>query len=127
MKTILRTFVLAPAVLAAAALTATSAMAASTIKVPFSFTVNGQDCPAGYYTLDRDSNGHIVTLRSNKTAQTFSWVLGPGDPAPTDTKISLEFDQAGSAHALKAVQFGPEVTSNLDKPAKHADHTQQGQ
>jgi hypothetical protein len=127
MKSIRRTFVLAPAVLAAVALTATSAMAASTVKVPFSFKVDGKDCPAGRYTIDRDSVDHIVTLRSTKSSQAFSWLVGPGDPDPTDTKVSLKFDQDGSTHTLRSVQVGAEITSNLDKGSKQNERSGQGQ
>jgi len=123
MKSILRTIVLTPVALAVVALTANSAMAASTVKVPFSFKVNGKDCPAGKYVIDRDSFGHIVTLRGVKGTEAFSWVVGPGEPDPNERKISLKFDQDGSTHFLKSVQFGSEVTSNLDKPAKQAEQT----
>ena len=121
MNFILRKFVLAPVILAAAALTANSAMAAATVKVPFSFTANGEECPAGYYSVDRGIHGHIVTLRSQKTTQAFSWLIGPGNPGPTETKVSLKFDQYGSTHTLQSVQFGSDITSRLDKNSKIAE------
>jgi hypothetical protein len=127
MNYMLRRFVLAPVVLAAAAMTATSAMAATSINVPFSFTVEGKYCPPGRYLVDKDRLSHIVTLRSVDNHEIFNWVVGPGEPAPTDTKVSLKFDQTGVNHALRSVQFGPEITSRLDKQTKQSEHNWQHQ
>jgi hypothetical protein len=127
MNYMLRRFVLAPVVLAAAAMTATSAMAATSIKVPFSFTVEGKYCPPGRYLIDKDRLSHIVTLRGVDNGEMFSWVVGPGEPAPTDTKVSLKFDQVGVNHALRSVQFGPEITGILDKHTKQIEHDWQHQ
>jgi hypothetical protein len=52
MGSILRNFVLAPAAMAAAALATNTAMA-ETLKVPFTFTVDGKDFPAGLYSVQR--------------------------------------------------------------------------
>jgi len=114
MKFILSKFVLAPAVLAAAALTATSAMAAeSTIKVPFNFTADGKVCPAGVYVVQKDAN--FVTLVHKGYGESFTWVVGPGSAEPTDTKVALNFDTLGKTHVLQSIQFGPVITSRLDK------------
>ena len=117
MGSILRNFVLAPAVVAAAALATNTAMAA-TVKVPFNFTVAGKKLPAGYYSVRREVSQNMVTLRSYETPQSFTWVLAPGDPAPTDTGMVLRFDVRGEAHTLRSVQCGPLITSRLDKKAK---------
>ena len=116
MGSTLRNFVLAPAVIAAAALATNTAMA-ETVKVPFKFTVAGKDFPAGYYSVKREFSLGMVTLRSNATSQSFIWILAPGDPAPTDTAVVLRFDQLGQDHVLQSVQFGPLITSRLDKKA----------
>ena len=50
MKSIFSKFVLAPAVLAAAALAANSAIA-ETVKIPFNFTAGNKVLPAGDYTI----------------------------------------------------------------------------
>jgi hypothetical protein len=116
MGSTLRNFVLAPVVMAAAALATNTAMA-ETVKVPFKFTVAGKDFPAGYYSVKREFSLGMVTLRSNATSQSFIWILAPGDPAPTDTAVVLRFDQLGQDHVLQSVQFGPLITSRLDKKA----------
>jgi hypothetical protein len=123
MKSIFRTLVVAPAVLAVAALAINTASAEEAhIKVPFSFTVNGKICPAGTYSLARDNNySNVVTLRGKDTAS-FTWVLGPGDAAPTDSKVVLRFDETSDTHALNAIQYGPLVKTGLDKNTKHTEH-----
>ena len=116
----LRNFVLAPAVLAAAALTTNTAMAEATLTVPFNFTVAGKNCPAGLYTVQRDHG--LVILTSRAAQQSFVWPLSPGDPAPTASNVSLTFDQLGQDHALRSIQYGPMVTFRLDKPTKENEH-----
>ena len=114
MKSIFK-FVLAPAVLAAAALATTSATAETTVKVPFSFTAGNKICPAGYYTLKHDNSSSFVTLTHKGTSESFTYLVGPGAPEPTDRKIALTFDHLGTAHVLQSIQYGALVTSQLDK------------
>ena len=115
MKSILSKFVLAPVILAAAAAITTSAMAETTVNVPFKFTAAGQVCPAGYYTVKHDDNRNFVTLTSKDAGTSFTYVIGPGAAAPTDRKISLKFDNLGGTHVLQSIQYGPLITSRLDK------------
>jgi hypothetical protein len=121
MGSIFRNFVLAPAVMAAAAL-ATNTATAEILKVPFSFTVNGKNCPAGVYSVQREVSHNLVTLTSRETSQTFTWVVAPGDPAPTDSAVILRFNELGDTHALRSVQYGPLITSRLDKNTKQTEH-----
>ncbi len=117
MRSILRNLVLMSAV-AVAPLATTAAMAETTLNVPFSFTVNGKVCPAGTYKVERTSaDKNLVTLRSLDARNSFQWTLGPGDPAPTDDRIILSFNAEGPTHVLRSVQYGPQVTTNLDKHA----------
>jgi hypothetical protein len=113
MKSNFLKFVLAPAVLAFAALGASSAKAETTLKVPFDFTAAGKICPAGYYTVHRDSD--FITLYRKGSSESFTWIVGPGAPDPTDTKIALKFDEIGQTHVLQSVQYGSVVTARLDK------------
>jgi hypothetical protein len=112
--------VLAPAVLAAVAMASTTAKA-STVNIPFSFAAAGHVWPAGSYTVQKDLNGAMVTIKSNQTALSFSALLGPGDPAPTSEKVILEFDQFGTAHALRTIQFGPQISSRLDSKMANSE------
>lgn len=115
MQSILRKLALAPAVLAAAALLTTSAMAESAIKVPFNFTVGGKVFPAGRYVVERDDSGGFVSLINRDVPIVASWVLTPGSPNPTENKIALKFDQVGNTHVLQSIQYGALITSKLDK------------
>ncbi len=121
MITMLRNMILAPALVAAAALATTSAMA-TTLKVPFSFTAGGQECPAGDYSVDRGFNGNLVTLSNRDGSRNFSWLLSPGDPSPTDHRIVLKFEDRGQTHVLQAVQFGALQTRPLVKKTKRVEY-----
>jgi len=119
MRSILGKLILAPAILAAAAFAANSAMAESNVKVPFSFTAAGKVWPAGTYTIEKDMLAGTVTLKSAVSSESFTYLLGPGDPNPTDEHITLRFDSAGGTHALRSVQYGPQITAQLDRPSRH--------
>lgn len=100
-------------VLAVAFFMANSAMAATTINVLFPFTVNNQTCPAGHYLVVLDSSGDVVRLVGAK--RSFVWSMHSGDPAPGDTRVVLRFDDQGSTHVLRAIQYGSLTTSRLDR------------
>ncbi|HTJ29676.1 MAG TPA: hypothetical protein VL346_04220 [Acidobacteriaceae bacterium] len=122
MRISIRSIILAPAVLAVASFAAISAHAEATLKVPFSFTAAGKQCPAGNYVVSRDARSSLVTLRSKDAARSFTWVAGPGDPAPSATAVTLRFNEKGSEHELRSVQYGSSITSRLDKHTKHNEH-----
>jgi hypothetical protein len=113
MKSTFSKFVLAPAVLAAAALAANSAGAETILKVPFSFTADGKACPPGYYVVNRDAS--FITLTHKGYPESFSWVIGPGNDDVSGSKVAMKFDQVGSAHVLQSVQYGSLTTARLDK------------
>jgi hypothetical protein len=119
MRTNLLSLVLAPAVMAAAALTAQPAMAEShVVNVPFNFTVAGKICPAGAYTIDSDNYLNSVHLTGQRHA--FVWVLFPGDDTVRDHRVTLTFDVYGQDHLLRAVKYGSMTTPRLDKQRKEA-------
>jgi hypothetical protein len=107
--------ILAAIVITAGALGTHNAMAETTLKVPFSFTVAGQSMPAGVYSVSKDSLHGMVILKSMDASKTFSAVLVPGDPAPSDTHVALKFDQSGNGHTLKSIQYGARTTSSLEQ------------
>ena len=111
MRSIFGKLILAPVVMAAAALATTSASAETSAKVPFNFTVAGSSMPAGDYSIQKDSTGNTVTLRNKATAQSYTFLIGPGDAAPTDSNVTLKFDEFGAGHALRSIQYGAQVTS----------------
>jgi hypothetical protein len=115
MRSILPKLFLASAVVATAALATPLASAATLVNVPFSFTANGKTCPPGLYTVAHEPSTNIVSLATEDGRRNFSWVMAPGDPAPTDTRVILSFDTDGQNHALRSVQFGHLITSRLDR------------
>ena len=112
---------LASAAMAVLSVASLPAMAESaTLKVPFNFTVGAKECPAGVYSVQRDSSGNLVTLQSKETSQIFTWIAG----IYTDTnprKVILKFDADGQDHALRSVQYGQVVTGRLDKKSRKTE------
>lgn len=123
MRITLNKFVLAPVVLAAAALATGTAMAEARVNVPFNFTVAGKNYPAGPYTVIEDSIHNSVTLWGRNTPVSFTSLIGAGDPAPTDSKVILTFDELGNRFALKTIQYHSLITPRLDKHEKNIEHT----
>jgi len=121
MKNMIRNLILSSAVVATAALVTTSAMA-STLKVPFSFTVNGQLCPAGQYSVERGINSNLITLSNREGSRSFTWVLHPGEPDPTENAVIMNFEAQGQTHVLASVQYGSKVTSPLTKKSKRTEY-----
>jgi len=115
MRSRLFRFTLASAALAAVALSAIPAMAATatTLKVPFSFTVNGKECPAGVYLIQRDTVASTVMLQARDASKSFIWIAGPSATKNSDSVV-LNFDQIGEKHALRSVQSGSLLTNRLD-------------
>ena len=118
----LRSLFLAPVIMAAMSFATVAAHAEATLKVPFNFTVNGKACPAGLYTVNKDTLHNLVTLKSKNTTQSFTWMVGPGDPSPNSTAVTLRFNDQDNAYTLRSVQYGPMITSRLDKNSKHNEH-----
>jgi hypothetical protein len=116
MKINFRTFVLASAVVASAALTTIPAVAATstTLKVPFSFTIDGHVLPAGEYSVVRDINHNFVHLRSANSSDEYTWV-GSGSADRAD-RVVMTFNAEN--HALETVQSGAVITPRIDKKSK---------
>jgi hypothetical protein len=125
MQTTVRSLLLASAVVAAAAFTAQTA-AAETLRVPFDFTVNGKTMPAGRYSVQRDSLRDFVTLEGPKNK--FTWMLVPGDAAPSSNQVMLSFTRNGAQYALHAIQYRALTTCVLDKSKSNhvASHVVRG-
>jgi hypothetical protein len=109
-------FILAPAVMAAAALTATSA-GAETINVPFAFKVGNTVCPPGRYAVQHDNTNNFVTLIGKDSPELFSWVLRTGAPNEINNKIALQFDDLDQTRQLHSIQYRGMSTYTLDRKA----------
>lgn len=109
------------ALASAAALAAIPAQAEARVKVPFSFTVDGKLCPAGVYRVKTDRADNALTLVSRDSSKTFSWIVVPMVGAEDPNRVVLQFDEAGSGHALRSIQYGAQSTSRLDKHQRQSD------
>ena len=131
MRSILHSLVLAPVVLAAAALAPNAAMAETLITVPFSFSVDGKLCPAGQYAIERDPIKNLVYLRGETAPVGFHWFLNPGDENRQPTKVTLHFNQDDQKFSLNTVEYGRMTTQHIDHKSKHStrelERTVQGQ
>jgi hypothetical protein len=114
-------FILTSAVMAAVALTTNSAMAEKHLNVPFNFTVDGQTWPAGMYQVSKNSSGNLATLKSLDTMKSVSFVLRPGDAAPTDNRVLLNFENVGETRALRTLQYGALTSPRFDRENKRAE------
>jgi hypothetical protein len=118
MRSKFSTFVLASAALAAVGLATIPAVAATstTLNVPFSFTVNGHSLPAGPYLVQRDDFGNFLRLQGKNPSQSFIWVT---EAAGTrSNRVILKFVPQGQRHVLESVQYGPVITSRLDRKTR---------
>ncbi len=115
MQSITYKLVLASALIAAT-FTSVAAKAQTTLKVPFSFNVGHSFVPAGTYSVEHSGVpwAGLVTLKNVQTNATFTWTVSPGEPAPTDMRIVLKFDEIGQTHLLRSVQYHSMITSRLD-------------
>lgn len=118
MRSLLPRFLFAPALVAAAALATSTAMAETTVNIPFNFTVAGKTWPAGRYNVLQGPAANSVRLSSADSSHTYIWIDGPGDARPTDERVILTFDAVSEGHALRTVQYGGRITRRLDKPQK---------
>ena len=122
MRCKLHTILASAALVAAAVLATNSAMAETTLQVPFSFMVAGKICPAGHYTVKENAIGSYVTLTNEDSSRVFTWILGPGSPAFDASKVVLKFDVAGQTHLLRSVQVGSMTTPMLDKQDANSEY-----
>jgi len=122
----LRSRFLSVALLATAVTTlaAKPALADALVKVPFSFTVKGKLCPAGTYLLKGDATSNTVTLLGHDSSKIFSWIIVPRINEIDPSRIVLQFDQAGSDHALRSIQYGSQGTSRLDRDERRSEEMQ---
>ena len=122
MRSTFHTVLASAALMAAAALATNSAMAETTLNVPFSFTVAGKACPAGRYSVKENSTDSLVTLTNEDSSRVFTWVLGPGAPDYTAGNVVLQFDVSGQTHLLRFVQIGSMTTPILDKNGRNSEY-----
>jgi len=90
------------------------------VQVPFSFTVEGKQCPPGRYIVKGDAGSNTVTL-IGRGSRVFSWIVVPTSVDRTGKEVVLRFDQSGSEHSLRSIQYGAQSTSRIDDHARQSD------
>lgn len=100
--------VLMSSVIGAMTLTAAMAQAEPTtreaVKVPFAFTVNGQEMPAGTYTVREDEDQPHALLIQGSTNKSVIFVLtAPVDGIPASQDTSMVFAKDGNSYKLTQV------------------------
>ena len=116
MRSILRSLVLAPALLG------TAAFAASTtaVDVPYSFVAQGKVYPAGQYDVSHEVNSNFLTVRKHDAPST-NFTVTAGAGGEVGNTVSLKFDSYGNTHVLNAVRYGRLMTARLDPEKKHGE------
>lgn len=122
MRSKLHTVLASAALMAAAVLATNSAMAETTLTVPFSFMVAGKTCPAGRYIVKQDPLGSYVILASRDSSRVFTWILLPNTPDYKSGEVVLKFDVAGQTHLLRSVAVGSMTTPRLDKTVGNSEY-----
>ncbi len=126
MRSKIYTVLASAALMAAAVLATNSAMAETTLNVPFSFLVAGKACPAGHYIVKEDGVGRSVTLINEDSSRVFTWFLIPSAPDFKNGNVVLKFDVTGQTHLLRSVQVGSMTTSVLDKNDRNSEYVAAG-
>ena len=114
MRSMLSKLFLLPALAAAAALLSEPAQA-ERVTVPFAFTALDHSFPAGVYDVEESLNKNSVTVHCEGGPESFTWLMKPGDPAPTDQRVVLRFVESDGKHVLDSVQYRDQITSKLTK------------
>lgn len=91
--------------------------ASAIVDVPFSFTVAGKTLPAGAYQVRLEQMNQVMRFTSAENHVNMVWLVGPGEPNPNDRRVVLRFDHSGASYTLCDIQYGPSMTSRLDKKA----------
>ena len=98
------------------------AATSTTLNVPFNFTVNGHNLPAGEYSVVRSDNMAFVSLKSTTTSDSYTWIASPS--AEKANRVSLKFD--ADSHALESVQYGVLISPRIEKGSRTRDRGRVG-
>jgi hypothetical protein len=82
------------------------------VKVPFSFTLAGQEFSAGQYKVDQSDNGLIIVQGEGRAVAVLSV---PSDLAKPSDRSSLRFSKSESRAYLVGVQVEGEGTRSIPR------------
>jgi len=97
-----------------------SVTGATTVNVPFNFTVQGKSLPAGQYLVQRDSSGSFLRLQGKDGGKSFVWITGV--TANGENRVILRFDDVNQTRVLNSIQYGPLLTPTLDKKERKTEN-----
>lgn len=109
------------AALAAVALLSINTAKAETVNVPFAFRAQGKLFPAGQYRVNKTLGDGFVTVRSLDGSRSFTSVVAPGAPAPSDSRVVLRFDNDRATHELRSIQYHGQISGRLDRGTATAE------
>lgn len=115
-----RTLVLAAMAAATLATIPAVAETSTTINVPFSFMVEGQNLPAGVYSVQQVNSGNFLRLKGKDASQSFVWVASPS--VPSGHGVTLKFNNQGQTHILQSIQLGAFETPRLDHKSRKMEN-----
>lgn len=74
------------------------------VKVPFAFTVNGQEMPAGTYTVREDEDQpHALLIQGSSSKSAIFVLTAPVDVIPAAQDSSMVFAKEGDRYRLTQV------------------------
>ena len=125
MRLSLRFLTLASAVIGGLAFTQ-AASAQHVMHVPFTFKAGDKTLPAGEYRVQRDLNGHLVTLENTDKLTSYTYLLSlPGEQSHKG--VALLFDRSGSTYILNSIVVNDRTTGKLDKSFTKERYESRGQ
>jgi hypothetical protein len=118
MRSIIRIFVLAAALVSTAAAFARDRVG---VNVPFSFETRGKICPPGSYEVEFDPNFYALNLSSKTDRKIiYIWIASPADFGPNASEVSSRFDHAADrTRVLRSLRFEKWATPLLEKRDKY--------
>ena len=119
MRPMIRTFVLAAALVSTAA---AFAQDGTVVNVPFSFETGGKIISAGTYEVEFDPKLHTLKLSSKTDMKlSYTWLAGPALFGPDMSALSLKFDRGTDGiHVLRSIRLEGWMTPVLNKRKSHA-------
>ncbi len=115
---------LIPGALATVGLTSLPAAAEARVNIPFSFSVGGEQYPAGQYLLEQGQMyNRLLTIQNKDVPTAFNCTLSPGGDATHPDKVTVVFDVRENNYSLRNIQYGTLTSPKFDRGVDHSEHT----
>jgi hypothetical protein len=87
----------------------------ATASIPFSFSVQGHNMTAGYYTISQNFASHILMVRSTDAKEAVTTLLTEMDEAKAEGSPTLVFHRYGDRYFLAQIVVPGRYCSALPK------------